>query len=196
MGRIYGTPGGGLQHAETWAKNQQVADLGREGELRTAQILNQKAATPSGPTIIHDIMIPGLDPKYRANIDHLIIADTRILILDSKVWKPGTYWTVFSKSFRGLTRVPHLDKQTMLMGRNGVTKFLDTHRLDATIVCLVAAWSSSSQGQVNTVFARMPGANIIPAVRLDGWLDRHGFNRPANPLLEGTLAQLVHNPAS
>lgn len=193
---VYGTPGGSLKHSKPWAVNQTVAQIGQNGEQQTAKILNQLAATHPGMTVIHDIITPGLNPKYVVNIDHLVISGQRLLLLDSKVWQPGQYWTILGKSHRGLTPTPHLDKKTMLMSRNGLSDWLrDTARLHVqprNIHTLVAAWPSNNHKPLHVTFAHMPGARIIHAQKLAPWLTRHGWCHPADPFLEAALAGLAN----
>src|SRR3954453_8392557 len=96
---IYGTAAAGLNNA-AWARNQDVADIGAAGEKRTAQILDGFAGKAA---ILHDLRIP--IPGISANIDHVVVSGRRVLILDSKVWKPGIYWSLGGANRRGFERV-------------------------------------------------------------------------------------------
>lgn len=192
---VYGTPGGSLNHSQNWAINQAVAKIGQDGEHKTAQILNQHAQQYPGVVVVHDILTPGLDPKYATNIDHLIISGHRVLVLDTKVWQPGWYWTLLGHTRRGFTRVPHVDKKTMLMNRNGILSHLQyTARLPIqprNVHTLVAAWPSKPNRSIHAGLAHMPGARIIPATRLASWLTSRGWCKPADPMLEAALATLT-----
>ena len=115
-GEVFGTAGGGLRNAP-WAVNADVAAIGRRGEERTAAILDTLAARDGGPTVLHDLMIPG----YRANIDHVVVSGRNVTFVDSKVWKPGRYWRVRGTTRRGLARFPSADKHTMRLALSKVT---------------------------------------------------------------------------
>ena len=99
-GRIIGTPGGSLNETATWAKNQHVVKAGHDAEVKTGEKLNQWALCEGGPTVLHDLHIPGSN----ANIDHVVVSGTKVLMVDSKAWKPATYWTIFGHTYRGSQR--------------------------------------------------------------------------------------------
>ena len=63
--------------------------VGRRAELRTAQVLDRLASQPGGPTVLHDLAIP--IPNISANIDHVVVSGRRVLIVDSKGWRPARY---------------------------------------------------------------------------------------------------------
>jgi len=101
----YGTPGGSLSHGAI-GKFKNTAAVGASGERRTADLLRaiQNQRHPQKRfVVIHDVMLPSA--KYTANIDHIVVAGNRVLIIDSKVWSPGFYFT-----FRGQTYVYHSAK--------------------------------------------------------------------------------------
>ena len=118
-GEVLGTAGGGLRDAP-WAVDGDVAAIGRRGEEKTAAILDALAASAGGPTVLHDLMIPG----YRANIDHVVVSGRNVTFVDSKVWKPGRYWRVRGTTRRGLARFPPADKRTMRLALSKVTPLL------------------------------------------------------------------------
>lgn len=75
----YGNPGGSL--ADTYGA---AGDAGKYGEMRTAEVLSGFA---SRCVVVHDVIVPGLS----ANLDHIVISGSRVLILDSKAWRDGFY---------------------------------------------------------------------------------------------------------
>ena len=81
-----GRPGGSLVGA-TWAANAAAAKVGRAAELKTALVLDGLAARPGGPTVLHDLGIP--IPNISANIDHVVVSGRRVLVIDSKGWRPA-----------------------------------------------------------------------------------------------------------
>ena len=118
-GEVLGIAGGGLRDAP-WAVNADVAAIGRRGEEKTAEILDALAARRGGPTVLHDLMIPG----YRANIDHVVVSGRNVTFVDSKVWKPGTYWRLAGATRRGLSLFPSADKRTMSLAVNKLSNLL------------------------------------------------------------------------
>jgi hypothetical protein len=91
----YGTPGGSVQ-----ANFQGTAASGVYGELRTGDLLRaiQGSRRPHERfVVIHDVMLPS--DKYTVNIDHIVLAGTQILILDSKTWSSGVYLTIRDKTY-------------------------------------------------------------------------------------------------
>jgi hypothetical protein len=116
---VIGVPGGGLVDA-SWAASEEVAEIGRRGELLTAAVLN-RLARPGGPTVLHDLMLPTTS-GIRVNVDHVVVSSRKVVLVDSKCWQLGRYWTVLGRTRRGLKPVPHADK------RGGVAVLRDLER--------------------------------------------------------------------
>jgi hypothetical protein len=116
---VIGVPGGGLVDA-SWAASDEVAEIGRRGELLTAAVLD-RVARPGGPTVLHDLMLPTIS-GVRVNIDHVVVAGRKVVLVDSKCWQVGRYWTALGRTRRGLKPVPHADK------RGGVAALGDLER--------------------------------------------------------------------
>lgn len=159
-GRVIGVPGGSLQHSEGWAANEDVARIGRTGELRTAEVLNRLAMRPGGADVIHDCRIP--IPGISANIDHIVVSGSDVWLIDSKVWKPGFYWTFRGVSRRGSERFPFADKKTLPMAEQAVRGFL---RTGARVHCLLVVWPSSSQSSLRLGLYRPRGARAVAGPR-------------------------------
>ena len=186
---VFGTPGGGLENAH-WAANADVAAIGRKGELRTAEVLNALSCT-DGAAVLHDLRIP--IPGMSANIDHIVVSGTRVLIVDTKVWRPGFFWTIGQHTRRGVRAFPSADKQTMVMGAEAIERFLAGRHIDAKIVLpLVAVWPSSQHGRSHFWAMRFPGARVIRAETLARRVGKF-VGKPANALLVATLAELLNN---
>lgn len=118
---IYGKGGASASKGGTWAKNEAVAKIGAAGERKVAKALAPYFSSPTSAALFHDLSVPG----RRANIDHLIVSGRKVLLLDTKVWKAGFYYTVFSHTFRGFTPVSHADKKTYQMLTYDLKKFLE-----------------------------------------------------------------------
>jgi len=100
MGRYeYGTPGKSLS-SDAFNDKRATASVGETGERRTAdllRIIQQERHPDRRFVVIHDVMLPS--DRYKANIDHIVIAGKNVLIIDSKVWSPGFYATVAGHTY-------------------------------------------------------------------------------------------------
>lgn len=165
-GQVIGSAGVSLDDFHQWGDGDgSAARRGQKGEVRTAAILDPLALKDGGPTVLHDLRIPlkGIS----ANIDHAVVAGRNVLLLDTKVWRPGFYWTAGGTSRRGLTPVPHADKQTMVMAAQGVSGFLANQGIKANIVRpVVVVWPSSEAKSLHLWALSFPGANCIPASKM------------------------------
>lgn len=125
---IYGASGASASEGGAWAKNDSVARIGAAGERQVAKALEPYFSAPDTAALFHDLSVPGRS----ANIDHLIVSGKDVLLVDSKVWASGFYFTVFSHTYRmrkkdgrlRLERVDHADKHTYEMLRHDLEKFL------------------------------------------------------------------------
>jgi hypothetical protein len=186
-GQVLGTAGGGLIDAE-WAANADVARIGRTGELRTAEVLD-RLARERGWTVLHDLRIP--IPGFTANIDHAVVADDTLLLIDSKVWKPGWYWTFAGVARRGWSRFAHAETKTPAMAFDSIGRYLagrgvDVRQLDP-IVCV---WPSST-GRLSLTLLRMERAWPIRAEKLARIIARALPRRPARPEVVRALSELL-----
>ncbi|QUL80638.1 nuclease-related domain-containing protein [Brevibacterium sp. SMBL_HHYL_HB1] len=178
--RIFGVAGGSLEDAPSWAANAQVAEQGRRGELATAHILDELAQRTDGPTVIHDVMLPGL----RANIDHILITDRTVWVIDAKVYAPGVLWTLGGKTRRGFSEFPYPDKHTMEIARSVVVKALRASGAeDFEVRCLLAIWPS--RGKVRAIGFRPRGSEyVIGRSRIARRLRRAASSGRADTLIE------------
>lgn len=189
---VIGVAGGGLEVANAgWAANADVARIGRAGELRTAEILDPLARRSGGATVLHDLTIPG----SRANIDHVVVSGRRVTLIDSKVWKPAFYWTVFGRTFRGAQRFAHADKDTMVMASDRVAKALADAGVRAAMGRpLTVVWSSSRAATVRTTLLSVPGSRALRGERLAARAARVAA-KPADPAVVAVLAGMCQSPA-
>lgn len=187
--RTVGRAGAGLEDT-SWAVNDAVARVGRDGELRTEDLLAKLAGRSSGPTVIHDLTIP--IPGFKANIDHAVISGRKIVLIDTKVWKPGRYWTLGGKTRRGREMVPHVDKANPQLGFDTISRFLKGRGIAFTMVTpLIAVWSSSKRSPVGLFWLRIPGASAFRAEKLLRRVKRSVGSRPADPAIVAALSELV-----
>ncbi len=186
-GRVYGTPGGSLTNAG-WAANAEVALIGQRGEQKTAVVLDRVASLPGGPTVLHDLMIPG----YRANIDHVVVSGNVITLLDSKVWRPGFYWTFGGITRRGLTRFAPADRKTMALAAKQVGSYLSERGISYGLATpLVVVWPSTSGKSSSFGLMHNSGATVVPATVFQRKTKSLIGRKPANPHIVNALVTLL-----
>lgn len=197
---VLGTAGGGLADSSGWAANADVARIGQAGEVKMAGVLD-RLARPGGPAVLHDLRIP--IPGFTANIDHVVVSGRRVLILDSKMWKPGFYWTVGGKTRRGAHRFVVASRsgrpaypaetRTMSMAYDSITRFLRDRGVAATVAQpIVVVFPSSPRTRLRVSLLRFPGARVMTGDsftrRARGIVGR----RAADPMVVAALAELVN----
>jgi hypothetical protein len=196
-GQVLGTPGGSLtKNGSSFAANAGVAKAGANGERRTAEILNALAAKPGGPTVLHDLRIPGSN----ANVDHVVVSGRTVTIIDTKAWLGDLYWTIAGHTFRGLRRFVAIDragnrnypaeKRTLSLARDRYAKHLGVPAISIRISLII--WPTGAR-PLNLLFFRGAGnPKTINGLNLTiaraGWL--YG-KRPADPTTVHLLAQLI-----
>jgi hypothetical protein len=191
---VIGTPGGSLHELARFANAANI-ESGRDGERRTAEIL-RSICIPGGPTVLHDLDIPmsGL----AANIDHIVVSGHTVRIIDSKMWKPGFYWTLFGHTRNGLRRVAHADKQTMTLAQRAITTHLRRLVRPAGFRVkrpLVVIWPSS-RSSITTFLYRPVGAKAVTMPSFRFRAKRLLGTKPADPAIIAALVPLLKRPPS
>lgn len=180
VGRVIGLPSSSADQSFDSFKG--ASGVGASAEKDTAHTLNVLALKPGGPTVLHDLDIPG----SQANIDHVVVSGSKVILLDSKKWKPGFYWTIFGKTFLGLKRVAHADKRTLPMAMDKLES------LGVHVNCsYLVVYPSSSRKRLLLLFYRPRGAGVIKGKNLEKRLRVMGGLRSADPNVVSTLAPLV-----
>lgn len=185
MNGVFGRPATGLKDA-SWAKNETVARIGASGEVRTAAELD---VFGSQAAVFHDLRVP--IPNFKSNIDHVVVTGKRVLIIDTKVWKPGFYWTLGAAGRRGLKRFDYLEKdQTWLL--EAVERYLAGTGAKIQPVH-IAVWPHGP-GKVNTTFLKIPGAKVIPASKVRDLVELNLARTPSDHAITSRLRSLVVGP--
>ena len=180
---VYGRAATGLTNDPSFAANASVAKIGAAGEVRTAEILNGfglKAA------VLNDLRVP--IPGFSSNIDHVVVSGKRVLVLDTKVWQPGFYWTLFGVNRRGGTRVDHTAKDQAWLQQALITYLRGTGAEVLTPAQVV--WSSRKNAVVTLLLLRVPGARLIHGEHLVGFVKRFIGRTPADPVITMKLNEL------
>lgn len=153
----FGRAGGSLVGAD-FAANAETAKAGHAGEILTAATLDALART-GGFTVLHDLRIPG----SKANIDHVVVAGSKVWVIDSKLWKPGFYFTLFGRTYRGAERVPHADKRGIPLAHNRLITHLDG--LGAKMQRPLMVIHSSRRAEKVSIWAFRPASDPHAKVR-------------------------------
>lgn len=83
---IFGTPGD-LDDAIGKFGYANV-QLGKQGETKTAEILETFVKYLITPRIFHGLRFPG---SNNADVDHAVLYGNKLALIDSKMWEPATY---------------------------------------------------------------------------------------------------------
>lgn len=196
-GQILGTPGGSLAGA-SFAANAAVAKVGADGERKTAQILNALANRPGGPSVLHDLDIP--NPKYSANVDHVVVSGRTVTIIDTKVWASNFYWTLAGKTYRGLKRFATTgkngvvsypaEKRTLSLAKSEYARYLGIPETNIRLGLII--WPAGAR-PLNLIFFRGAGSpTAVDGTKLTAARAGRLFgSRPADPHLLVALARLI-----
>lgn len=185
---VFGKPAESLKSGQAWAKNDAVIRHGAAGELKTAALLD---ALPDGFVVFHDLRLPM--KNISANIDHAVLAGKHLILIDSKAWAGGTYWSFRGKNFRGLKPVDHIAKKTMQMGETSFSALLRGTRVHTPVV---AVWPSSSVTAPTLWNPFVPSAKVLHGDRLIQHILRTMPRRPAasDPAVVNQIRKLLINP--
>lgn len=168
---IYGTPAGSLAHGSFGTATRRA--IGAAGENMTATVINGFWADAE---VFHDLQVPG----FSINVDHAVLAGNKLLIIDSKTWKAGRYWSLGGSYFRGFQR-SHTPSKAVAMARESYSLYLKPYGVEV-VKPVVVLWTGSQaygrrayvnvKGEVTGVWAKhearpifhyhYPGAKVIP----------------------------------
>lgn len=149
----FGVAGSGLQN-QNFALNSGTASVGARFESRTAKILNEFS---NKCAVLHDVRIPL--PGVKANIDHIVLSGTQMLLIDTKAWSKGFYWTAPKLgTFHGIRPANHIDKSLSMAHK----AFSDLLPPEGTVPKpVIAVWGSD--GDVTVKAVRVEGSTVINA---------------------------------
>lgn len=200
---IYGTPAIGLTHGGFGTPASRAA--GKAGEMLTAAVLNGFADRAA---IFHDLRVP--HHRLTINIDHAVLTGNRLLLIDSKLWKAGRYWSAGPWYFRGTQRQKP-PTQAVEIARESFKAYLPPGIDIRTPV--VVLWSGAQaagrltgdiRGQILGVsihpdrtarpfaYYRYPGARTITGNKLHRRVDRFISRRPPDSRAVAALTGLLN----
>lgn len=194
MGQVIGRAATGLSGGTVaWAANAGVVKAGAAGERKTAAVLDQ-LARGGKLTVLHDVRIP--ITGWTANIDHVVVSGRAVLLIDSKAWKPGFYWTLAGTTRRGWSRFPAAQKKTVAMARDHIGSYLAGRGVKHSMRRpLVVVWPTSSRATTSLALLRFPGGKAILGEALLGAVRSAVGDDVADPAIVAALTPLVALPA-
>jgi len=156
---VLGNPGGSLLTESLQSQFGGTASVGAKGEVLTARLLEATFAGDPDVAIFHDLRIPARPGEdMRANVDHVVLKGNRLLILDTKQWKPGFYWGL-KRCYRGFRRFKPGDARTVPMAVDRYQEALQGTRV--TVRGHLIIWPSTPTGRIDTwAWAGPPGVLI------------------------------------
>lgn len=187
MGAVFGSAAKSLLADASWAASPEVAALGAAGERLTGRVLDEWAAGHEG-AVFHDLSIPGSS----ANVDHAVLGRSGLLLIDSKMWSPGLFWTVRGRTRRGLVRVPFADKQTLPMASDRLSALLRKRgSLVSVSGCLLVVHPSNSRVPLRLMLFSPAGARAVHGGHLRSVLRARAPRGVAEPRALAVLASLT-----
>lgn len=185
---IYGSPATGLNKTPTWAKNKEVARIGAQGEVRTATLLADVESRHPQAAFFHDVVVPN-SRGHRYNIDHAVVAGTSVLLIDTKVWKPGFLWTMGGKTRRGFEGFDSCDKRSVAMAHQDIERHLGARA--KVVRPLVVVWPSNSKKKLSMWAAQMPGGRLVTDAQLRREVGKFAQGGAADPEIVAQLKRLL-----
>jgi hypothetical protein len=182
MNGIYGRAATGLQDS-SWAVNENVAKIGAKGEQKTEVLLNGFAKKAA---VLHDLRIP--IPGFKANIDHAVVSGKSVLLIDSKMWKPGFYWSLLGYR-RGWEKTPHIGKSQAYVSQAMATYLQGTGARVLTPRLVV--WSSRDGQPLSTWMLTVPGAEVVNGLRIVPAVKSFVREGKADPAIVSKLRELL-----
>lgn len=105
---VVGAPAHALEATERFGAKGAV---GARGELLSAQVLDKELGQDPTTWVFHHCRAPG---QSHADVDHVVVrgtaSGTRVCLVDSKCWSPGSYWRLGPTVRRGFSRVDAASK--------------------------------------------------------------------------------------
>lgn len=191
-GEIYGRAAGSLLEDNDFTSRLDPALRQHAifGELNTSHVLEILALQPGGPTVLNNLRFP--KQSIKANIDHVLVAGSRVLVIDSKRLHPGTY---AGDSPKTLTRngapSDNIKTKTGITATNLLRGYLtDRHTQPSMDLPLLVLWPSSP-GVIDHGRLRLPGVRTTTGPALYNFVICNQLFAPADPAIVNKLRQLV-----
>lgn len=181
--QTYGTPGGSLGGQQR-QYGKARSEIGAKGEQATARMLEKMFAKHDDVACFHDVNIPGA----QANADHVIVRGHNVVIIDSKMWAPGFYWTVGGKTRRGWQLFKPADNRTVPMAVRRISEALQG---TGARVSGVVAVHPSRPGFFSLLLAKCPSKTMRASRALRYTKSRLGVTAQQQPEILRRINQLT-----
>jgi hypothetical protein len=190
--REYGTPAKSLT-GMGGRYDAQSLRLGAAGERTTARLRAQGFARDDNVVVMHDLDIPsssGRMSRGGGNVDHVVVRGDRVMIIDSKAWAGGFYWTVGGHTRRGFKKAPWVDKRTVGLAVDRFALILP----NAQVSGLLIVHSAGGKPPVLPLVRLADGVKAVAAERAVRRIDNSlGGNVPADPEILAVLAKFLRS---
>lgn len=152
----YGRPASSLSSYGALTGKVNAASVGARAERATAVVLDRLGASPD-VHVFHDVRLPGMTGQ----LHHVVACGDRLVVVDSKWWAPGRYWTLMGRHYRGLERIGHADLPVF-----DVARILLGTRFPEVRLSFLVAVTGASPHRVKVGLLRLKGAEVVPLGRL------------------------------
>lgn len=170
--------------APGWSANRNAALMGAAGERRTAKLLDAYA---TDALILHDVKIPL--KGVRANVDHAVVSGNRILLVDSKVWASGTYWTFRGKHLMNTKVIENPLGKSMVLARDGWAALAARHG-GSLVEPVTVVWPARAGSAVSVNRLAAPVGQVVAGTALREVVEKF-LTGPAEPeLARAAISQL------
>lgn len=172
-----------------WSANRNAAVMGAAGERRTARLLDAYAPRA---LVLHDVGIPIRGIK--ANVDHAVVCGNRVLLVDSKVWEPGTYWTFNGTHRLGTRAIESPLGKSMAIARDGWSRLAAGHG-GSLVDPVTVVWPARSGAAVSVHRLKAPVGRVVAGTALRQVVEQLiGSDRGADPALaDAAMSQLARH---
>ncbi|XKH58477.1 NERD domain-containing protein (plasmid) [Citricoccus nitrophenolicus] len=184
-GQLAGETGSG--NAAGWSSNRNAALMGAAGERRTANLLDEYA---SRALVLHDLKIPL--KGVHANVDHAVVSGNRILLVDSKVWASGTYWSFRGRHMMNTKVIENPLGRSMVLARDGWAALAARH--GGTLVePATVVWPARSGSAVSVSRLDSPAGSVVAGTDLRGVVEKFLTGPAEYTLATAAISQLAHS---
>lgn len=183
MAQEYGKVAGSLK---TTGFSKKATSAGVWGEQQTAQHLKESFRRDRDVHIFHDLKVPNLD---YANIDHVLVKGKTIIVIDSKNWKPGTYWSLGNAGFRGFRPFSGLTKKHV----QAAVSFYQKRYKGYKVVGVICVWTRKKNASY-TFFTPGLGVKFVRGKQLGPWVNKQikkDKNSTSTEVIRGMKGSLI-----
>jgi len=181
---IYGKAGANLDGR--FAATAGALTAGRRGEVATAKVIAAHVERYPAVDAMFGLRAPGM---ARADMDAVVVAGTRVWLIDSKCWAPGTYWGLAGAHMRGWRPAKHTRCATVAASARTLAAWLPAKA--KVQKPLVVVWPSARSKQVRLGLFWVKGARVVEGAAFASWMARTVGGAGADPDICAALVRLA-----